>query len=57
MIWAIELADIQLIDLLLRLSAVLVHAVTESTLNIIVCFDDLDRVYWIHRWSPDTGIP
>ena len=53
----IELADVQLVDLLLRLSAVLVDAVAESTLNIIGCFDDLDRISWIHGWSPDTGIP
>ena len=53
----IELADVQLVDLLLRLSAVLVDAVAESTLKIIGYFDDLDRISWIHRWSPDTGIP
>ena len=57
MIRTIELADVQLVDLLLRLSAVLVDAVAESTLKIIGCFDDLDRVHWIHRRSPDTGIP
>ena len=57
MIRTIELADVQLVDLLLRLSAVLVDAVAESTLKIIGYFDDLDRISWIHRWSPDTGIP
>ena len=45
MIRTIELADVQLVDLLLRLSAVLVDAVAESTLKIIGCFDDLDRVH------------
>ena len=45
MIRTIELADVQLVDLLLRLSAVLVDAVAEPTLNIIGCFDDLDRVH------------
>ena len=45
MIRTIELADVQLVDLLLRLSAVLVDAVAESTLKIIGYFDDLDRVH------------
>ena len=60
MIRTIELADVQLVDLLLRLSAELVDAVAESTLKFIACFDNLDRVNFIHRairWSPDTGIP